>query len=120
VCMQHGLGVINFYALASGFLSGKYRSAADLGKSPRGGGAKKYLTPQGFRVLDALDSVAARLHATPAQVALAWQIARPGITAPIASATSILQLQSLVAATRLALDADAMREIDAASSAPSP
>jgi aryl-alcohol dehydrogenase-like predicted oxidoreductase len=115
VCLQHGLGVINFFALASGFLSGKYRSAADLGKSPRGGGAKKYLNPQGLRVLDALDSVAARLHATPAQVALAWQIARPSITAPIASATSIEQLQGLVAAARLTLDADAMRQIDATS-----
>ena len=115
VCVQHGLGVINFFALASGFLSGKYRTSADLGKSPRGGGAKKYLNPQGLHVLDALDSVAARLHATPAQVALAWQIARPSITAPIASATSIEQLQGLVAATRLTLDADAMRQIDAAS-----
>jgi aryl-alcohol dehydrogenase-like predicted oxidoreductase len=115
VCAQHGLGVINFFALASGFLSGKYRSEADLGKSLRGGGVKKYLNARGFRVLDALDSVAARLNVTPAQVALAWQIARPSITAPIASATSIEQLQGLVAAARLTLDADAMRQIDAAS-----
>jgi aryl-alcohol dehydrogenase-like predicted oxidoreductase len=115
VCVQHGLGVINFFALASGFLSGKYRSEADLGKSLRGGGVKKYLNARGFRVLDALDAVAARLNVTPAQVALAWQIARPSITAPIASATSIEQLQGLVAAARLTLDADAMRQIDAAS-----
>ncbi len=115
VCAQHGLGVINFFALASGFLSGKYRSEADLGKSPRGGGVKKYLNPRGLRVLDALDAVARRLNATPAQVALAWQIARPSITAPIASATSLAQLQGLVAAARLRLDADAIRSIDVAS-----
>ena len=115
VCVQHGLGVINFYALASGFLSGKYRSEADLGQSPRGGGVKKYLNPRGLRVLDALDAVAQRLDATPAQVALAWQIARPSITAPIASATSLAQLHGLVAAARLHLDAEAIRAIDVAS-----
>jgi len=115
VCVDNAIGVINFYALASGFLSGKYRSEADLGKSARGQGVKKYLTPKGLGVLDALDAVAQRLHATPAQVALAWQIARPGITAPIASATSLAQLDGLVAAARLTLDADAIRAIDAAS-----
>ncbi|MES2990464.1 MAG: aldo/keto reductase [Pseudomonadota bacterium] len=115
VCVDHGLGVINFYALASGFLSGKYRSEADLAQSARGQGVKKYLTPKGLAVLDALDAVAQRLHATPAQVALAWQIARPSITAPIASATSMEQLDGLVAAARLELDADAIRAIDAAS-----
>jgi aryl-alcohol dehydrogenase-like predicted oxidoreductase len=117
VCVQHGLGVINFYALAAGFLSGKYRSAADLGKSPRGGGVKKYLNERGLRVLDALDAVAQRCNATPAQVALAWQIARPSITAPIASATSLEQLAGLVAAARLQLDADAIEQIDVASRA---
>ena len=115
VCMQNGLGVINFFALASGFLSGKYRSEADLGKSARGQGVKKYLNPKGLAVLDALDAVSERLNATPAQVALAWQIARPGITAPIASATSLAQLEGLVAAARLKLDTDAIRAIDAAS-----
>ncbi len=115
VCVDNGLGVINFFALASGFLSGKYRSEADLGQSARGQGVKKYLTPKGMRVLGALDAVAQRLSATPAQVALAWQIARPGITAPIASATSLAQLDGLVAAARLQLDADAIRTIDAAS-----
>ena len=115
VCVDNGLGVINFFALASGFLSGKYRSEADLAKSPRGQAVKKYLTPKGLAVLDALDTVAQRLNATPAQVALAWQIARPGITAPIASATSLAQLDGLVAAARLTLDADAIRAIDAAS-----
>lgn len=115
VCVRHGIGVIPFYALASGFLSGKYRSEADLGKSPRGQGAKKYLNPHGLRVLDALDAVSKRLNATPAQVALAWQIARPSITAPIASATSLAQLADLVAAARLTLDADALRTLDSAS-----
>ena len=115
VCVAHGIGVIPFYALACGFLSGKYRSEADLGQSARGQGVKKYLNPRGLRVLDALDAVAQRLHATPAQVALAWQIARPSITAPIASATSLAQLDSLVASTHLRLDADAIRAIDTAS-----
>ena len=115
VCVEHGVGVINFFALASGFLSGKYRSEADLAQSARGQGVKKYLTPKGLRVLDALDAVSTRLGATPAQVALAWQMARPSITAPIASATSIAQLDGLVAAARLTLDADALAAIDAAS-----
>ena len=118
VCVQHGLGVINFFALASGFLSGKYRTAADLNQSPRGEGAAKYLNAHGLGVLAALDSVAARLNSTPAQVALAWQIARPSITAPIASATSLDQLKGLVAAASLKLDADAIRSIDLASVKP--
>ena len=115
VCVRHGLGVINFFALARGFLSGKYRSVADLGKSPRGQGAKQYLNEHGLRVLAALDAVAQRLGATPAQVALAWQIARPSITSPIASATSMAQLSDLIAAARLTRDAEAIRSIDAAS-----
>jgi aryl-alcohol dehydrogenase-like predicted oxidoreductase len=120
VCIEHGLGVINFYALASGFLSGKYRSEADLAKSPRGQGVKQYLTPQGLRVLQALDAVAQEVGATPAQVALAWQIARPGITAPIASATSLAQLDELVRAAQLTLPADAIQRIDTASAASAP
>ena len=115
VCVAHGVGVMNFFALASGFLTGKYRSAADLAHSARGEGVRKYLTPKGLRVLDALDAVSTRLGATPAQVALAWQMARPSITASIASATSIAQLDELVAAARLRLDADAVAAIDAAS-----
>jgi aryl-alcohol dehydrogenase-like predicted oxidoreductase len=116
LCRAEGLGVINYYALASGFLTGKYRSQADAKKSPRGGGiVKKYLTPQGRRVLDALDSAAAEHGATPAQVALAWQIARPGITAPIASATSLAQWREIAGAARLQLDAAAIAAIDAAS-----
>ena len=115
VCAQHGLGVINFFALARGFLSGKYRSEDDLGKSPRGAGVKPYLNGHGLGVLAALDAAAQRLGATPAQVALAWQIARPSITAPIASATSLAQLDDLIAAARLTLDTEAIRSIDAAS-----
>jgi aryl-alcohol dehydrogenase-like predicted oxidoreductase len=112
VCVEHGLGVVNFYALASGFLTGKYRSSADLGKSARGGGAKKYLNEHGLAVLGALDAVAETLGTTPGQVALAWEMARPSITAPIASATSLAQLDELVAATRLVLDAPSMAMID--------
>jgi aryl-alcohol dehydrogenase-like predicted oxidoreductase len=115
VCVHNGLGVINFYALASGFLTGKYRSEDDLGKSARGQGVKKYLNDAGLHVLEALDAVSQRINATPAQVALAWQIARPSITAPIASATSLAQLEGLVAAARLHLDADAISVLDEAS-----
>ncbi len=115
VCVDNGLGVLNFYALASGFLTGKYRSAADAGKSVRGGGAKKYLNEHGLAVLGALDAVADTIGATPGQIALAWQIARPSITAPIASATSPAQLDELVGAARLGLDAPSIELIDRAS-----
>ncbi len=111
----HGLGVINFYGLARGFLSGKYRSESDLGKSPRGAGVKAYLDARGFTILAALDALAAAHRATPAQVALAWQIARPGITAPIASATSVAQWQELAGAASLALTAGEIATLDAAS-----
>jgi aryl-alcohol dehydrogenase-like predicted oxidoreductase len=115
VCVESQLGVVNYWALAAGFLTGKYRSEADLNKSPRGGGVKKYLNERGFRILAALDEVSGRYHSTPASVALAWLIARPSVTAPIASATSIPQLDSLVAATRLTLDIDAIRQLNDAS-----
>jgi len=114
VCVDHGLGVINYYALASGFLTGRYRSSADLGKSVRSGGAKKYLDDRGRDVLVALDAVAGTLGATPGQVALAWQIARPSITAPIASASSPAQLDELVGAARLRLDAPSIALIERA------
>jgi aryl-alcohol dehydrogenase-like predicted oxidoreductase len=112
-----GLGVINFYALARGFLSGKYRSEADLAKSAaRGGGVKQaYFNPRGWRILAALDAAAASLQATTAQVALAWQMARPGIAAPIASATSLAQLEELMVAARLTLDAATVGALDRAS-----
>jgi aryl-alcohol dehydrogenase-like predicted oxidoreductase len=116
LCVARGIGVINYYGLASGFLSGKYRSEADLGKSPaRGKGVQKYLNPQGLKVLDALDDVAARYGTKPAAVALAWLIARPSITAPIASATSVAQLQDLIAAATLDLDRAAIEQLDRAS-----
>jgi aryl-alcohol dehydrogenase-like predicted oxidoreductase len=115
LCRARNVGVISYYSLASGFLSGKYRSEADLGKSPRGGGVKKYLDARGLGILAALDAVAKRYSSTPTAVSLAWLIARPGITAPIASATSLAQLESLVAATRLELDAAAIAALDAAS-----
>jgi aryl-alcohol dehydrogenase-like predicted oxidoreductase len=113
--LREGLGVIPYFSLARGFLTGKYRSEADLGKSPRGGGVKAYLNERGLRILGALDAVAAETKATPAQVALAWAMARPGITAPIASATSVQQLRELLAAARLDLCADAIARLDAAS-----
>ena len=113
--LKAGIGVIPYYSLASGFLTGKYRSKADAGKSQRGGGALSKLNPRGLRILAALDEVSARYKATPAQVALAWLIARPSITAPIASATSVEQLQDLIAAPRLELDADAIKALDEAS-----
>lgn len=116
LCREEGLGVIPYFALAAGFLTGKYRSEADLGKSPRGArNAKNYLNERGMRVLAALDEAAARLGATPAQVALAWQAAKPGITASIASATSEEQLAGLVKAASLELDREAIESLDAAS-----
>lgn len=115
LCRAQQVGVINFFGLARGFLTGKYRSEADLAKSIRGGGVKKYLEPHPMRVLAALDAVAADLKATPAQVALAWQMARPGITAPIASATGVAQLQELMGAARLVLSPAQIGALDAAS-----
>jgi len=115
LCKAENIGVIPYYALAAGFLTGKYRSEADAGKSKRGGGMKKYLNPRGMGILDALDAVARRLDATPAQVAVAWLMTRPGVTAPIASATSGKQLDDLVAATKLKLDAAALEQLEKAS-----
>jgi len=115
-CLQHGVGVIGFFSLASGFLSGKYRSEADLGKSAaRGGRVKGYLNERGLKILAALDTVAQRQSSTPASVALAWLIARPSVTAPIASATSLQQLEALVAATQLTLSPADVALLDAAS-----
>jgi aryl-alcohol dehydrogenase-like predicted oxidoreductase len=113
--LKEKIGVIPFYGLARGFLTGKYRSEADLGKSPRGGAIKANLDPRGMRILAALDDVAARTGSKLASVALAWLMARPSITAPIASATSLEQLEELIAATRLTLDAEAIERLDQAS-----
>ena len=109
------IGVITYYSLAKGFLTGKYRGEADLGQSPRGGGVKAYLNPRGFRILAALDEVAARHGVKPAAVALAWIVARPGVTAPIASATSLAQVESLIRAATLTLSGEDVAALDLAS-----
>jgi aryl-alcohol dehydrogenase-like predicted oxidoreductase len=115
ICQEKGLGVISYYSLASGFLTGKYRAEEDLSKSVRGQGVKKYLDERGFRILKALDEVAKQHDSTPARVALAWLIARPSITAPIVSATSLEQLNDLVEATKLELDQSSIESLNRAS-----
>jgi aryl-alcohol dehydrogenase-like predicted oxidoreductase len=115
VCQARGLGVITFFGLASGFLTGKYRSEADLEGRPRAFRVKDYVNPRGFRILAAVDAVCAELGATPAQVALAWVMARPSITAPIASATTVAQLDEIMAAARLKLGPEQMSRLDEAS-----
>jgi aryl-alcohol dehydrogenase-like predicted oxidoreductase len=115
ICREHELGVLCYYSLAAGFLTGKYRSVRDLAKSARGQSVQKYLNERGFRILEALDQVAEMYDATPARVALAWLISRPTVTAPIASATSLAQLHDLMAAPELKLDEDAMALLDQAS-----
>ena len=116
LCEKEGLGVLTYFSLASGFLTGKYRSESDLAKSPRGQGVKKYLDARGLRILGALDEVAQAKRATPAQVALAWLMTRPAIAAPIASATSVGQLVELMGSARLALDRESIERLDRASS----
>jgi aryl-alcohol dehydrogenase-like predicted oxidoreductase len=116
LCVKHGLGVIPYYALAAGFLTGKYRSDKDLGQSERGPrSAKKYMTDRGLRILKALDDVAARHAAKPGQIAIAWLMAKPSITAPIASATSVAQIEETLAAARITLTAADMAFLDKAS-----
>ena len=109
------MGVIPYFSLAGGFLTGKYRSEQDLSKSARGQSAKKYLNDRGFRILAALDRVARQHDATPARVSLAWLMARPSITAPIASATNVGQLKELLAAAELRLDDSAIEILNQAS-----
>ena len=118
LCRRENIGVIGYYSLASGFLSGKYRSEADLSHGARSAGAKRFLDARGLRILATLDQVAARHRANPTRVALAWLIARPGITAPIASATGLAQLHDLVEATRLVLERGDIELLDAASTLP--
>lgn len=119
LCVKEAIGVISYYSLASGFLSGKYRSEADLQKSKvRGGTVKKYLNARGLRVLAALDTIAASHAATPAQVALAWVIAQPGISAAIASATTVEQLGDLAKSATLALTTDELDSLGRASASP--
>jgi aryl-alcohol dehydrogenase-like predicted oxidoreductase len=112
---EYQMGVTNYYALASGFLTGKYRSEADLNKSQRGGGIKSFLNDRGFKILDALDQVASNVGSQPASVALAWLMAVPSITAPIASVTSTEQLKDLENAAKLQLTADDLSLLDEAS-----
>lgn len=106
--IDNEVGAVVYYSLASGFLTGKYRSQEDLGQSPRGHGAGQYLNARGLSLLGALDQVAAELDATPAEVALAWLVAQPGVSAPIASATSVDQLESLVRGVKLTLNEEAL------------
>lgn len=115
LCRKEDIGVITYFSLAKGFLSGKYRSEADLGKSPRGEGVRAYLNARGRRILAALGAVSARRSAAFAEVALAWAMARPGVTAPIASATSLEQMESLIRSVALRLTGEDMAELDAAS-----
>jgi len=115
LCRREGVAVISYFSLASGFLTGKYRSEKDLVNRARAYRVKDMMNERGFRILHALDEIARELGATPAQVSLAWLIAR-GVTAPIASATSAEQLREIVGATRLELGAEAVRKLDQASS----
>jgi aryl-alcohol dehydrogenase-like predicted oxidoreductase len=116
VCEKNEVGVIGFFSLAAGFLTGKYRSEADFGKSPRGSRAiPKYMNPRGLRILAALDEVARETGAEQAAIALAWLMAKPSVTAPIASATKAEHVDTLVAATRLDLSQDQVARLDAAS-----
>lgn len=116
LCVREQIGVINFFGLARGFLTGKYRGEADLAKSPRGAGVQKaYFNERGWRVLAALDVVSARLGSTQAQVALAWQMRQPSIVAPIASATSLAQWDELAGAASLELGDDDLAELSRAS-----
>ncbi len=116
LCREQGIGVISFYALAAGFLTGKYRKPADAGKSARGENTvKKYLNERGLRILAALDTVAARTRSQPGQVAVAWLLTRPGVTAPIASVSSLAQLAELESALRIEVSADDIALLDQAS-----
>jgi aryl-alcohol dehydrogenase-like predicted oxidoreductase len=116
LCVKEGVGVINFYSLAAGFLSGKYRRPEDAAKSARGGGVvKKYLNERGLKILAALDEAHRRTGAPPARIAIAWVMTRPAIAAPIASASSVEQLQEIARAAQLKLDAATLKLLDEAS-----
>ncbi|MGD9228338.1 MAG: aldo/keto reductase [Desulfobacterales bacterium] len=115
LCREKGLGVISYFSLASGFLTGKYRSKDDLAKSARGNIVEKYLNARGFRIVEALDRVAQQHNMTPAKVALAWLISQPTITAPIASATNLEQLNELIEAATIGLDPSVIEQLNQAS-----
>jgi aryl-alcohol dehydrogenase-like predicted oxidoreductase len=113
LCLNEEVGVMNFYSLAAGFLSGKYRKPEDAAQSPRGANVvKKYLNERGLAIVEALEQVAQRTGSTPARVAIAWVMAQPAITAPIASATSLAQLDELLQAARLVLDRETLALLD--------
>jgi aryl-alcohol dehydrogenase-like predicted oxidoreductase len=114
LCIDRGIGVLPYFGLAAGFLTGKYRAEADKAKSIRGGRVAIYMNPEGFAVLDALEEVAADAGATPAQVALAWLAVQPGVTAPIASATSRQQLDELLGVLTLELTGEQVERLTAA------
>ena len=114
LCTRENIGVITYFSLARGFLSGKYRSIADTEGTARGGGVAGYLDAKGLRILAALDRISAETGAKPAEIALAWLIAKPAVTAPIASATNLDQLKSLTRSASLSLSADHMAALDAA------
>jgi aryl-alcohol dehydrogenase-like predicted oxidoreductase len=116
LALENNLGVITYFSLESGFLTGKYRTKSDLDKSPRGGDMDKYFDERGLKILAALDEVSKHHKATPAAVALAWLLHKPSVTAPIVSATSTSQLESIILAPNLTLDAEAMQLLDDASS----
>jgi aryl-alcohol dehydrogenase-like predicted oxidoreductase len=115
LCLEKGIGVINYFPLASGFLTGKYRSAADLSDRARGSFVEKYLNERGFRILEALDEVAQEHNMTPAQIAIAWLTSHPSITAPIASATNLEQLNELLEAATIELNPAAIDRLNQAS-----
>ena len=114
LCQEQEIGVISYFSLASGFLSGKYRSEKDLSDSSRAGFVKKYLNERGFRLLEAIDAVAKNYNTTPTQISLAWLIARQSVTAPIVSATKIEQLNEIIKATNLKLEPASIQELDRA------
>ena len=120
ICMSEGLGVVTYFSLASGFLAGKYRSKADLGKSKRGEDVEKYINDRGLRILHALDQISQRHDAEPAQVALSWLMARQGVTAPIASATRIAHVEAFAKAAMLELSAEDLVELELSSGPASP
>ena len=115
LCLRENIGVIPYFSLASGFLAGKYRSEADLANRPRGSFVKKYLNERGYKILAALDQVAKTHGATPTQVAIAWLLAQPSVTAPIASATNLNQLNELLGAVNIKLDPESLEELNQAS-----
>jgi aryl-alcohol dehydrogenase-like predicted oxidoreductase len=115
LCRENTISVLSYYSLASGFLTGKYRSEADFTKSARGEGMKKYLNARGYRILEVLDAVAKRYQTSQAAISIAWLLSQPQVVAPIASATSIRQLEELVAGATLKLDPDALALLNAAS-----